>query len=146
MLPRACSREMKRKGKRKLQVAFFPYKSAMVDSMKTIYLAAKADKDCDAIWCPIPYYDRNYDLSFGQMHYDGDAYGEEFEVTDWREYDVEARHPDIIFIHYGYDEYNAVTVIHPDFFFSRLKDLTDLLVYVDYGITMWAVRRFPQKL
>lgn len=130
---------------KKLEVVFFPYKVAMSDSLKTIYLAAKEDPSCDAYWCPIPYYDRNADHSLGKMYYEGDNYSDEFEITNWREYDVENRRPDIIFTHYAYDECNYVTTIHPLYYSSRLKNFTNLLVYIDYGLTMWVWRRWPKE-
>lgn len=131
---------------KKLEVVFFPYKVAMSDSLKTIYLAAKEDPSCDAYWCPIPYYDRNADHSLGKMYYEGDNYSDEFEITNWQEYDVEIRRPDIIFTHYAYDDYNYVTTIHPLYYSNRLKKFTNLLVYIDYGLTMWVVRRIPKEL
>ncbi len=133
---------------KKIEVVFFPYKVAMSDSMQTIYLAAKSDPSCDAYWCPIPYFDRNKDLSLGEMYYEGGGYSEEFEITNWEEYDAEVRHPDIVFTHYAYDEYNYVTTIHPAFYSSKLKNFTNLLVYIDYGITMRVARRIGinQKL
>lgn len=39
------------------EVAFFPYKASMWDSLESVYLAAKEDPDCDAYCVPIPYYD-----------------------------------------------------------------------------------------
>ena len=120
-----------------IEVVFFPYKASMADSFETIYLAAKEDPLCTAVWCPIPYYDKNPDGTYRKVNYEGDDYSDKFKVTKWYEYDVESRHPDIIFIHYPYDGSNYVTSVHPDYYSSRLKDCTDLLVYVDYGVPIW---------
>lgn len=117
------------------EVAFFPYKASMWDSLESIYLAAKADPDCDAYCVPIPYYTLNSDLSFGQMHYEGDEYPEDIEITDWQEYRFEERKPDVIYFHNPYDNYNGATSVHPRFYSSELKKHTDNLVYIPYYST-----------
>jgi hypothetical protein len=118
------------------EMAFLSYKASMSDSIKPIYLAAKADPDCDAYWIPIPYYDRNPDWTLGAMHCEGpEFYGEGIECTDWREYSIEERRPDAVFTFNPYDSFNIVTTVHPDYYCERLRDLTDLLVYVPYFVT-----------
>jgi hypothetical protein len=128
----------------KLEIVFFPYQLSMWDSFESIYLTAKSDPNCDAYCVPIPWFERNADGTIFAAHYDGDKYPSNIEVTDWREYDVAARHPDIIFIHNPYDDINYVTSVHPNYYTRILKDLTDLLVYISYGIS-FNILRDPQK-
>lgn len=116
------------------EVVFFPYKASMWDSLESIYLAAKADPDCDAYCVPIPYYTLNPDHSLGEMHYEGSEYPEEIEITDWQEYDFEERRPDVVYIHNGYDNWNLVTSVHPRFYSGNLKKYTDKLVYIPYFV------------
>ena len=119
----------------RVEMVFLSYKASMSDSIESIFLAAKEDPSCDAYWIPVPYYDRKPDGSFGEMHFEGaECYGENIECTDWREYDIEARHPDVIFTFNPYDAGNYVTSIHPDYYCERLRSLTDLLVYVPYFV------------
>lgn len=119
----------------RLEIAFFPYKASMWDSLESIYLAAKADPDCDTYCVPIPYYTLNPDQSFGEMHYEGDEYPKDIEITDWREYDFESRRPDAVYFHNPYDNCNLVTSVHPRFYSANLKKYTDILVYVPYYST-----------
>ncbi len=116
------------------EVVFFPYKASMWDSLESVYLAAKEDPECDVYCVPIPYYDRNPDGSFGQMHYEGGEYPERIEIIDWRSYKFEEEKPDQIYIHNAYDNINAVTSVHPRFYSDNLKRYTDLLVYIPYFI------------
>ena len=116
------------------EIVFFPYKASMWDSLESIYLAAKEDPDCDAYCVPIPYYDKNPDGSFKEMHYEGREYPANIEVIDWQSYNVEERHPDIIYVHNPYDEYNHVTSVHPRFYCSNLKKYTNKLVYIPYFV------------
>ncbi len=117
------------------EIAFFPYKASMWDSLESVYLAAKADEDCDAYCVPIPYYDINSEREFGQMHYEGKEFPPDIEVIDWETYQFEERRPDVIFIHNPYDDYNLVTTVHPRFYSSNLKKYTETLVYVPYFST-----------
>lgn len=125
----------------KIEAVFFCYKASMSDSLESVYFAAKKDPSCDAYFVPIPYFDRNPDGSFGQMHLERTGcYSDQYELTDWKNYDVEARRPDVIFIMNPYDDQNLVTSVHPDFYSSRLKNCTDMLVYIEYGLPYWVYR------
>ncbi|MCL1848222.1 MAG: hypothetical protein FWF83_00900 [Clostridiales bacterium] len=118
-----------------IEVVFLSYKASMSDSIESIYLAAKADPNCKAYWIPVPYYDRKPDGSLGRMHYEGaEYYDDAIECTDWREYNIEENHPDIIFHFNLYDTDNLMTSVHSDFYSQRLRFLTDQLVLVPYFV------------
>lgn len=116
------------------EIAFFPYKASMWDSLESVYLAAKEDPDCDVYCVPIPYYDKKPDRSFGQMHYEGREYPKNIEVIDWKTYNFEEREPDVIYIHNPYDDWNLVTSVHPRFYSFNLKKHTEKLVYIPYFV------------
>jgi hypothetical protein len=116
------------------EIVFFPYKASMWDSLESIYLAAKADKDCDAYCVPIPYFDLKPDHTFGEMHYEGAQYPKNIEITDWQTYRFEERNPDEIYIHNPYDDWNLVTSVHPRFYTKNLKAHTETLIYVPYFV------------
>jgi hypothetical protein len=121
----------------KIEIAFLSYNASMADSIESIYLAAKADPNCDAYWIPIPFFELNADGSFGPMRYeDADCYGGNIECTNWREYNIDARHPDVIFTFAPYDAGNYVTSVHPVYYCERLRELTDLLCYVPYFVVL----------
>jgi len=120
----------------KIEMVFISYKAAMCDSLETIYLAAKADPNCDAYWIPIPYIERNAGGVGGITIYeDAEHYPSYIECTDWQTYDIETRHPDAIFTFAPYDGNNYVTSVHPDFYCEQLHKLTDMLVYVPYFVS-----------
>lgn len=119
----------------KIEAVFLPYKASMWDSLESVWQAADADPNCEAYVIPIPYYDKNADGSFGKEHYEGDQYPDYVPITDYNDYNYEGHHPDVIFIHNPYDQYNNVTSIHPFFYSKNLKKFTDLLVYVPYYST-----------
>lgn len=117
------------------EAVFLPYKASMWDSLESVWMAADEDPDCDAYVIPIPYYDRNPDGSFKEMHYEGASYPDNVPIIKYDEFDFEARHPDMIFIHNPYDNMNYVTSVHPFFYSENLKKYTDCLVYIPYYST-----------
>lgn len=114
---------------------FLPYKATMWDSLESVWLAARADENCEAYVIPIPYYDRNPDMSFGTMHYEADLFPDYVPITNYEDFDFGLIHPDMIFIHNPYDKYNYVTSVHPFFYSEELKKHTDCLVYIPYFAT-----------
>lgn len=116
------------------EVVFLPYKASMWDSLESIWKAADEDPDCNAYVIPIPYYEKNQDGSVGEEHYEGDLFPEYVPVTQYTEYDLKERRPDVIFFHNPYDQYNKVTCVHPYFFSRNIKEYTDRLIYVPYYV------------
>lgn len=116
------------------QVVFLPYKASMWDSLESVWKAADADPNCDVYVIPIPYFDKNPDGSVREMHYEGELYPEYVPIVSWQQYDIAAEHPDVIYIHNPYDEYNRVTTVHPAYYSKELKKYTDELVYIPYFI------------
>lgn len=116
----------------KLNIAFFPYKASMWDSLATIYEAAAEDKDCVVHVVPIPY----YDLSENNMTpvYEGEKFPENLNITHWTQYNLEEQQPDIIFVHNIYDQFNTLTRVYEQYYTSNLVKYTDMLVYVPYYI------------
>lgn len=118
----------------KLEVVFLPYKASMWDSLESIWLAAREDERCDCYVIPIPYFDRNKEGRADTMHYEGDQFPSYVPVTDYAVYNIKERHPDVIYFHNPFDQYNYVTTVHPDYYSEELKKNTDMLVYVSYFI------------
>lgn len=116
------------------EIVFLPYKASMWDSMESVYLAAREDTDCDAYVVPIPYYDRKAGGSLGELHYEGNEYPGNIDITDYREYNIEERHPDVIYIHNPYDNWNNVTCVPEYYFCNKLREYTDCLVYIPYFV------------
>ena len=116
------------------EAVFLPYKASMWDSLESVWKAADEDEDCDAYVIPIPYYDKNPDGSFREMHYEADQYPVYVPITRYDRYDFEQRRPDMIFIHNAYDNWNLVTCVHPEFFSENLKKYTERLIYIPYFV------------
>lgn len=120
---------------RKMKVAFFPYKAAMWDSLESVYLAAKADKDCEVLVAAVPYYEYDAKSDEWVIHYDGDRFSPEIEVTDYRSLALADAHIDLAFIHYPYDRGNRVTRLFDGYNSDELKRFVKKLVYIPYYVT-----------
>jgi hypothetical protein len=118
----------------KKEVVFLPYKASMWDSLESVWMAARDDADCEAYVIPIPYYTLDEQRRFREFHYEGDQYPDYVPVTDYRTYDLALHHPDAIYVHNPYDEFNNVTSVAPEFYLKKIKDYTEKLVYIPYFV------------
>jgi hypothetical protein len=118
----------------RLEVVFLPYNASMWDSLESVWMAAREDADCDAYVIPIPYNDRKEDGSLGEFHYEGDQLPARVPITHYDAYDLEIRHPDVIYIHNPYDEYNILTSVDSRFYARRIRFFTEKLVYIPYFV------------
>ena len=114
------------------EVVFLPYKASEWDSLESVWQAAKEDEDYDVYVIPIPYFEKDAFGNLTEIHYEGDMFPEYVPVTLYKDYDFVMRHPDIIFIHNPYDEYNLCTNVHPFFYSTNLKNYTNNLIYIPY--------------
>jgi len=119
----------------KWEILFLPYKASMWDSLESIWLAAKDDERCQAYVMPIPYCDRKPDGQVAEWHCEAELFPEYVPITNFKEYNIAKRKPDVIYIHNPYDGYNFVTSVHPDYYSDELKKHTNTLVYVPYFVT-----------
>ncbi|MDR1688161.1 MAG: CDP-glycerol glycerophosphotransferase family protein [Clostridiales bacterium] len=119
---------------KKAVILFLPYKYAMADSLESIWFAALEASACEVKICPIPYYDKLPNGSFGDLHDEYDFYDKTLPLVKWRDLNIEELKPDAIFIHNPYDAGNKVTSVHPDFYAKRLRKSTKTLCYVPYFV------------
>lgn len=119
----------------KYEIVFMPYNASMWDCLESVWMAAEADENCDCYVVPIPYYDRDEDGTLGGMRYEGSQFPANVPITDYNKYDFSDRHPEVIYIHNPFDNFNKVTTIHPDYYSSKIREFTEMLVYIPYYIT-----------
>lgn len=117
-------------------VVFLPYKASMWDSLESVWRASVEDENEEwmSIVMPIPYFTKNSDGTLWEIQYEGNDFPEDVPITDWQQFSLEQEHPDIIFIHNPYDQYNYVTTVHPIFYASKIREYTEKLVYIPYFV------------
>jgi len=111
-----------------MKVCFLPYVAGMWRSMAPLYQEHIEAGD-DVSVMPIPYYGRDQDGELSYPHYD---YGFPVPVKDYRETDLAAEHPDIIYYHYPYDDHNRVTSVDPAYYSYNIRKYCDKLIYTPY--------------
>lgn len=120
----------------KKEIVFLPYKASMWDSLESVWKRMYDNSEYDVYVIPIPYFEKNPDGSFGEMHYEGDKYPSYVPITYYEDYVISEKRPDEIYIHNPYDGYNKVTSVHPAFYSSELRKYTDMLVYIPYFVAI----------
>lgn len=118
----------------KKEIVFLPYKASMWDSLESVWMAAREDENYEVYVVPVPYFEKLPDGTLGAMHYEGNDYPDIVPITHWQEYDIAARHPEMVFIHNPYDSGNRITSVHPMFYAKELKNYTDQLIYIPYFV------------
>ena len=116
------------------EVVFLPYKASMWDSLEGEWKKLKDNLEIKTFVIPIPYYDKNPDGSAKEMHYEAELFPKDVPITDYNNYNLKQRHPDVIYIHNPYDECNYVTSVHPYFYSKNIKEYTDELIYIPYFV------------
>ena len=117
------------------RVLFLPYKYSMWDSFASIFEAAKEDENCEAYVMPIPYYDKDQEGNFTEMHDESGAYPDDIGIISWQDNQIDEIDPDIIFIHNPYDGINLLTSIHPDYYTNKLVCKDRVVIYVPYYVS-----------
>lgn len=114
------------------EILFMPVKAGVWGALDSVWRAAKEDSNCSVYVMPVPYYERKATGTPGEMHYEGDMFPDYLDIIDYNIYDIERRHPDIIFIQNAYDQCNYTTSILPQFYSGNIKKHTDKLVYIPW--------------
>lgn len=117
------------------RVLFLPYKYSMWDSFESIFEAAKEDENCEAYVMPIPYYDKDQEGNFTEMHDESESYPDDVGIISWQDNQVDEIDPDVIFIHNPYDGNNLVTSIHPKYYTNKLVCKDRVVIYVPYYVS-----------
>lgn len=116
----------------KKEVLFILTKADGWGAFDGFYRAAVEAGDCDVFVMPVPYYERNAMGEKGKLHYEIEQFPDNINLTDYREYNIRERHPDVIFIQNPYDQCNYTTCTDSEFFSANLKMYTDRLVYIPW--------------
>ncbi len=116
--------------RKRREIVFLPYKASLWSSMEPVWQKVKEDPDCKAFVMPIPYFYKNLDGSFGQIHYEQENFPADVSIADYNAYDFKNGRPDMIFFQSPYDEYNLTVSTHPFFYSRNLKRYTDNLIYI----------------
>ena len=116
------------------EILFIPFKACYWDGFESVWHSKMQEENCDVYVMPVPYYEREVDGTLSYMHYEDEKFPEYVSITDYKDYDIVNRHPDVIYIQNPYDECNFTTCVEPAYFSRFLKRYTEELVYIPYFV------------
>lgn len=114
------------------EILFMPVYADAWNAFDSVWRKATEDPDCDVYVMPIPYFERTATGAQGEIHYEGELFPEYLNIVDYNSYNLQKRHPDVIFIQNAYDQCNYTTSILPRFYSGNIKKFTDKLVYIPW--------------
>ena len=119
---------------RKKKVLFIPFNAESWNELDHIWEKLNSDNSNEVSVMPVPWFDR---FTFGknyEAHYDVEKLPEKLHIVDYKEYNLEKEHPDLIYFQNPNDFYDYTVMVHPDYHSDKLKMCTEKLVCVPYII------------
>ena len=89
----------------------------------------------DVYVIPIPYYSKIEYNSHDRLYYDTAGFPDYVPLTGFDAYDFDNRLPEKIVIQNPYDDYDSAVSVHPRFYTSLLRQITNELIYIPYFMT-----------
>ncbi|MBO4953364.1 MAG: LicD family protein [Lachnospiraceae bacterium] len=116
----------------KKRVLFLTYKADNWRAFDSVWRKEKEEAGTEVTVVPVPYYLRDAQGAVKEDYYEGAKYPDYLQVQNYQTYDIEKRHPDIIFIQSPYDSYNYTVSVAPQYYSSVIKNYTDKLIYIPW--------------
>lgn len=115
------------------KTVFLPCHPNMWEGFQTIWEQEISDPENIVTVIPIPTYQIGPNGTLYDAEYITTGYPDNVEICDINDYDLEAEHPDTIYIQNIADNNNPVFAVHPHFHTVNLRSFTDNLVYIPYS-------------
>ncbi len=123
---------MEREGCLKKEAVFLPFIGRFFNTMEPAYREALADEVTRAVLLPVRYYDKDSEGRITAEHFDMAEYPDGYNLYDHNAYDLEACHPDEIYIQNPFDDTNPVFTVESRYMSEELRKYTEKLVYIPY--------------
>lgn len=111
-------------------VLFLPYKASLWDKMEPAWRMVRDNPECNAYVVPIPYYEKTWNGSEGQLHYEREDFPEEAGALPLDAYDLKEKRPAAIVYQNGRDDFGDTISVHPVYYSDRLRNSTDRLILI----------------
>ncbi len=113
------------------EVFFLPFAMKYWEYMEPYYRKEIAAGN-EVYVMPLPYDDLDFLKSSRQRHYDLTGYPRDAKIIDYRETDLEKRHPDVIYTQYPKDEHTYTYTVPIEYYTARLRECTDELICIPW--------------
>lgn len=102
-------------------------------ALESLWKVFAADTSCDVYVMMMPYFYKKADSSLKEeKHMDPANLPPEVQVVNEEAYPIALHHPDLVFTVNGYDYYNYIRSVSPEFYTRILWQCTDQLVYIPW--------------
>lgn len=112
------------------EIVFIPYRSDYWPGMEELWKIACQTDDWHVSVVPVPYYKKTARSELADMYYEGEDLPSYVDIIDYKTYDFEKRHPDIIVTQNSFDECNYVMSLGKEHYSRILRKYTDKLVCI----------------
>ncbi len=116
------------------EIVFLPFASKHWKYMKPLYDRYKDEGHAVHV-VPIPYYYKAWDGLPSEEVFDVEGYPSDIAVVDYRTFDIASMHPAKIVIQNPFDEWNTVMTVPEKYYSTKLRKITDELIYVPFFVT-----------
>lgn len=79
---------------------------------------------------PVPFFEKKLTGELTEKHFEKDDLPEGINIVDYESYSLEINHPDRIYVHDAFDEYDFNFSVLPYFYSKNIAKFTDKLVYI----------------
>lgn len=111
-------------------VLFLPFKADYWETMKPAWEAACSIPGCEVKVVVLPYFEKAWDGTLTNPHYDGSLFPKDLQVISPDKYDLYSTKPDIIYFQNPWDDYNVTCSVHPLFYSNKLRGMTGRLICI----------------
>ena len=116
------------------KIVIFPYKAAAWNTIADIWRTLKEDGRYEVCVVPLPQYEKDWDGTIIGMHWDGEEYPKEVEITPYDTFDLQSYQADVIITQNPYDQYNSAITYSPEYFTENLRKMAGQLIYIPYFV------------
>ena len=116
------------------EIVFLPFAAKHWKYMKPLYDHYKKEGYKIHV-VPIPYYYKAWDGAPSTEVFDTGSYPSDIPTEDCSTFDIESMHPAKIVIQNPFDEWNTVMTVPERYYSTKLRNITDELIYVPFFVT-----------
>ena len=115
--------------RRKKTILLFPMKAQDWPLFEPYYQEAKQNGDKVYV-IPVPYFEKQYDGTFGEEHYEGENFPEGIDITKYNEYNYKGKLADLIVVKDNYEDKQVFYSVHPFYYIENMEQYAKEVVAV----------------
>lgn len=115
--------------RRQKTILLFPMKANDWPLFEPYWQEAKQNGD-KVFVIPVPYFEKKYDGTFGEEHYEGENFPEGIDITRYEEYNYKGKLADLIVVRDNYNDKQVFYNVHPFYYIENIEQYAKEVVAV----------------